>query len=131
MEAEMVGAGLALEWRRPSVIGGTVAVVILMVASVTQAQPVNSHGQPLPWRDRGQCSGQRSGCEGRLKKRGRDLLGGNEPIRSDNELTKKIHVMAPGSSAQFTVLRQGKESPLSVTLGRLPDQSSSPAANPR
>ncbi|WP_084292746.1 S1C family serine protease [Bradyrhizobium sp. WSM3983] len=55
----------------------------------------------------------------------------NEPIKSANELTKKIHVMAPGSSAQFTVLRQGKESPLSVTLGRLPNQSSSPAANPR
>lgn len=55
----------------------------------------------------------------------------NEPIKSANELTKKIHVMAPGSSAQFTVLRQGKESPLSVTLGRLPDQSSSRAANPR
>lgn len=56
---------------------------------------------------------------------------GNEPIRSAHELTKKIHVMAPGSSAQFTVLQQGKESPLSVTLGRLPDQSRSPAANPR
>lgn len=55
----------------------------------------------------------------------------NEPIKSANELTKKIHVMAPGSSAQLTVLRQGKESSLSVTLGRLPDQSSSPAANPR
>lgn len=55
----------------------------------------------------------------------------NEPIKSANELTKKIHVMAPGSSAQFTVLRQGKESSLSVTLGRLPDQSSSPAADPR
>lgn len=55
----------------------------------------------------------------------------NEPIKSANELTKKIHVMAPGSSAQLTVLRKGKESSLSVTLGRLPDQSSSPAANPR
>lgn len=55
----------------------------------------------------------------------------NEPIKSANELTKKIHVMAPGASAQLTVLRQGKESFLSVTLGRLPDQSSAPAANPR
>jgi serine protease Do len=57
---------------------------------------------------------------------------GTEPIKSASELTKKIHAMAPGSSAQFTVLRQGKESPLSVTLGRLPDdQPSSPVASPR
>lgn len=55
----------------------------------------------------------------------------NQPIKNASELTKKIHVMALGSSVQLTVLRQGKESPLSVTLGRLPDQSSSPAVNPR
>src|SRR6266700_1612638 len=48
MEAEMVRGDLTLDWRRPSVIGGTVAVVILMVASMARAQTVNSRGQPLP-----------------------------------------------------------------------------------
>lgn len=56
---------------------------------------------------------------------------GAEPIKSASELTKKIHAMAPGSSTELTVLRQGRESRLSVTAGRRPDQSSSPAANPR
>jgi serine protease Do len=48
---------------------------------------------------------------------------GTEPIKSANELTKKIHAMAPGTSTELNVLRQGQERPLSVTLGRLPDQS--------
>jgi serine protease Do len=56
---------------------------------------------------------------------------GTEPIKSANELTKKIHAMAPGSSTELNVLRQGQESRLSVTLGRLPDQPRSSTANPR
>lgn len=56
---------------------------------------------------------------------------GAEPIKSASELTKKIHAMAPGSSTELTVLRQGRETRLRVTAGRRPDQSSSPTAKPR
>lgn len=47
MEAEMARAGLIRDWRRPSAIGGTVAVAILMIASLAQGQAANFHGQPL------------------------------------------------------------------------------------
>jgi serine protease Do len=45
-----------------------------------------------------------------------------EPIKNANELIKKIHAMAPGSSVQLATLRQGKDGSLNVRLGRLPDQ---------
>nr|WP_249816077.1 PDZ domain-containing protein [Bradyrhizobium sp. 138] len=56
---------------------------------------------------------------------------GAEPIKRASELTRKIYAMAPGSAIELTVLRQGRESRLSVTAGRRPDQSSAPIANPR
>jgi serine protease Do len=34
---------------------------------------------------------------------------GAQPVKSASELTKKIHAMAPGSSTELTVLRQGRE----------------------
>jgi serine protease Do len=54
-----------------------------------------------------------------------------EPIKSANELTKKIHAMAPGSSVALAMVREGKQSSLNVTLGQLPDQTKSAPANPR
>jgi len=56
---------------------------------------------------------------------------GGEPIRNANELTRKVHAMAPGSSIRLAFVRGGKENSLNVTLGRLPDQSKHPAAKPR
>lgn len=54
-----------------------------------------------------------------------------EPIKNANELIRKIHAMAPGSSVQLATLRDGKESSLSVTLETLPDQPRPSPANPR
>ncbi len=51
-----------------------------------------------------------------------------QAIKNANELTKKIHAAAPGSSVQLGMLRGGKESSVNVTLGRLPDQSTVGAA---
>jgi serine protease Do len=45
-----------------------------------------------------------------------------ESIKSASELTRKIHAIAPGSSIQIAMLRQGKQNPLSVTLGQLPNE---------
>jgi serine protease Do len=56
---------------------------------------------------------------------------GGESVRNANELTRKVGAMAPGSSTQLTVLRQGNESSLSVTLGQMPDQPNASAVNPR
>ena len=56
---------------------------------------------------------------------------GAEPIKSASELIKKVHAMRPGSFTELTVLRQGRESRLSVTADRRPDQSSFPTAKPR
>lgn len=48
MEAEMVRAGLARRWRRSSVMCGTVAFAIFMIANMAHAQTINPHGQPRP-----------------------------------------------------------------------------------
>ena len=56
---------------------------------------------------------------------------GGESVKNANELTRKVGAMAPGSSTQLTVLRQGKESALSVTLGQQPNEPNASAANPR
>ncbi|MCA6114644.1 trypsin-like peptidase domain-containing protein [Bradyrhizobium sp. WSM 1738] len=56
---------------------------------------------------------------------------GGESVKNANELTKKVGAMAPGSSTQLTVLRQGKESSLSVTLGQQPNEPDASAASPR
>ena len=56
---------------------------------------------------------------------------GGESVKNANELTRKVGAMAPGSSTQLTVLRQGKESSLSVTLGQQPNEPNASAANPR
>lgn len=45
-----------------------------------------------------------------------------QPIKSATELTKKIHAMAPASSVQLAMVRAGKQSSLSVTLGQLPHE---------
>lgn len=47
---------------------------------------------------------------------------GGQPIKSATELTKKIHATAPGSSVQLAMVRAGKQSSLSVTLGQLPHE---------
>jgi len=54
-----------------------------------------------------------------------------EPVKSANELTKKIHAMPPGSSVGLATVRQGKQSSLTVTLSQLPNQKKSSSANPR
>ncbi|KRQ99121.1 hypothetical protein CQ10_04470 [Bradyrhizobium valentinum] len=56
---------------------------------------------------------------------------GGQSVKNANELTRKVGAMAPGSSTQLTVLRQGKESSLSVTLGQQPNEPNAPAAKPR
>ena len=54
-----------------------------------------------------------------------------EPIKSGNELTKKIHAMAPGSSVALATVRQGKQGSANVTLSQLPDQTrSAPQTQP-
>jgi serine protease Do len=65
--------------------------------------------------------------------RGGDVITsvGGEPIKSANELTKKVHAMAPGSSIRLAFVRQGKEDSLNVTLGQLPNQTKPAPANPR
>jgi serine protease Do len=54
-----------------------------------------------------------------------------EPIKSANELTKKIHAMAPGSSVALATVREGKQNSLNVTLSELPNQTKSAPANSR
>jgi serine protease Do len=51
-----------------------------------------------------------------------------EPIKSANELTKKVHEMAPGSSVKLGMLRNGKENSVTVTLGQMPEQATVGAA---
>lgn len=60
--------------------------------------------------------------------KGGDVItsAGGEPVRNANELTRKVHAMAPGSSIRLAFLRGGRESSLNVTLGQLPDQSPAP-----
>jgi serine protease Do len=51
-----------------------------------------------------------------------------QPIKNANELTKKIHAMAPGSSIRLAMLRDGRENSLNVALGQMPDQPKVPPA---
>jgi len=53
-----------------------------------------------------------------------------QPIKTANDLTKKIHAMSPGSSIRVAMIRNGQESSLNVTLDRLPDQSESSSPDP-
>jgi len=48
---------------------------------------------------------------------------GGEPIKDTHELTKKIQKMAPGSSTQLGLLRNGTEKIVTVTLGQLPNHA--------
>ncbi|MBR1157589.1 S1C family serine protease [Bradyrhizobium elkanii] len=50
----------------------------------------------------------------------------DEPIKSANELTKKVYAGAPGSSVKLSMLRDHAPNSLSVTLGQLA-QSQAPA----
>ena len=54
-----------------------------------------------------------------------------EPIKSANELTKKIHAMAPGSSVALATVREGKQSSTNVTLAQLPNQTKAAPGSPR
>jgi serine protease Do len=45
-----------------------------------------------------------------------------EKITSSHELARKIATMAPGSTANIAVLRNGEQKNLTVTLGQLPDE---------
>jgi serine protease Do len=47
----------------------------------------------------------------------------DQPIKSANELTKKVHAAAPGSSIALARVRDKKQSSLSVTAGQLTAQS--------
>ena len=53
------------------------------------------------------------------------------PIKSANELTKKVQAAAPGSSIELSMVRDKKQSSLNVTLGQLTAQSRAPAGMPR
>jgi serine protease Do len=46
-----------------------------------------------------------------------------DPIKDAHELTKRIQSMAPGTSAQVGLLRNGNERPVTVTLGQMPDHA--------
>jgi len=46
-----------------------------------------------------------------------------EPIKDAHELTKRIQNMAPGTSAQISLLRNGSERAVTVTLGQLSDHA--------
>jgi serine protease Do len=54
-----------------------------------------------------------------------------EPIKSGNELTKKIHALAPGTSVALATVRQGKQGSANVTLSQLPNQTKSAPAGTR
>ncbi|BBC00559.1 serine protease Do [Bradyrhizobium japonicum] len=54
----------------------------------------------------------------------------DEPIKSANELTKKVYAGAPGSSVKLSMLRDHAPNSLSVTLGQLA-QSQAPAGAPK
>jgi serine protease Do len=56
-----------------------------------------------------------------------------EPIKSATELTKKVQASAPGSSIKLAMVRDKKQSSLSVTLGQLTTQTrpTPPAGMPR
>jgi serine protease Do len=56
-----------------------------------------------------------------------------EPIKSATELTKKVQASAPGSSIKLAMVRDKKQSSLSVTLGQLTTQArpTPPAGMPR
>lgn len=51
------------------------------------------------------------------------------PVRKASDLTKRIHAMPPGSKTRLTVLRQGGESAVDVTLGELPSPPTTPTLN--
>ncbi|WP_429022561.1 S1C family serine protease [Bradyrhizobium sp. I1.14.4] len=52
----------------------------------------------------------------------------DEPIKSANELTKKVHAAAPGTSVKLSMVRDKSQSSLNVTLGQLA-QSQAPAGS--
>jgi serine protease Do len=46
-----------------------------------------------------------------------------EPIKDAHELTKRIQNIAPGTSAQISLLRNGNDRPVTVILGQMPDHA--------
>jgi serine protease Do len=54
-----------------------------------------------------------------------------EPIKSANELTKKVQSAAPGSSIQLARVRNNTQGSLNVTLGELTAQARAPAGMKR
>ncbi|WP_194454632.1 S1C family serine protease [Bradyrhizobium sp. CCBAU 53421] len=64
-------------------------------------------------------------------KRGDAITSVNdEPIKSANELTRKVYAAAPGSSVKLSMVRDKAQNSLSVTLGQLA-QSQAPAGLPK
>jgi serine protease Do len=53
------------------------------------------------------------------------------PIKSANELTKRVQAGAPGSSIKFSMARNNTQSSLSVTLGQLKAGAPAPAGTPK
>jgi serine protease Do len=51
-----------------------------------------------------------------------------QQVKDAHELVRMIGAMAPQSSAKLTVMRKGKEQPVSVTLGELPKERQAQAA---
>jgi serine protease Do len=76
---------------------------------------------------------QASGPAAQAGLKGGDVITsvGGEPVKSANEVTKKVHAAAPGSSIELSVVRNDKANSLTVTLGQLTGQSSAPARMPR
>ena len=58
-----------------------------------------------------------------LRKRDAITSVNGEPIKSANELTRKVQAAAPGSSTKLAMVRDNKPGSLSVTLGQLTAQS--------
>lgn len=54
-----------------------------------------------------------------------------QPVRDARELTRRIGAVRPGTTVRLTVLRDGAERALPLTLGRLPGDDQAALANPR
>jgi serine protease Do len=76
---------------------------------------------------------QENGPAAKAGIRGGDVITSvaGEPIKSANELTRKIHAMAPGSSVALATVRQGTQGLANVTLAQLPNPTKMAPGTPR
>jgi serine protease Do len=51
------------------------------------------------------------------------------PVKDSRDLAKKTATLQPGASVKLSMLREGKEQSIDVTLGKMPDQKQARASN--